>query len=266
MEESVMKKEIWKLIMRAGPLLLMLLAFTGMNAHAFLGFGNSASWKEEVLLHDGRKIVVERSQTHGGRGEVGQSPIKEHSITFTLPGTGKAITWKDEYSQDVGHANFDLLALHIMNDTPYLVMTTYGCMAYNKWGRPNPPYVIFKYGGKVWQRIPLPELPAEFKGINLLHSASPYEIKSLDKGLASAETVKELNSSLKQPEFKTIIRTPLDKPEEGCVEHIHTENHQWLSIDWFSNAPNYDSCVKVCEREKVDPKKCPCDRFFKGDK
>ena len=55
-----------------------------MNADAGLfGFGDP-SWKEEVRLHDGSKIVVERSQSYGGRHEIGQSsPIKEQSITFT---------------------------------------------------------------------------------------------------------------------------------------------------------------------------------------
>ena len=59
-----------------------------MNADAGLfGFGDP-SWKEEVLLHDGSKIVVERSQSYGGRHEIGQSsPVKEQTITFTVPNT-----------------------------------------------------------------------------------------------------------------------------------------------------------------------------------
>lgn len=31
------------------------------------GFGGD-SWKEEVLLHDGSKMIVERSQSYGARG------------------------------------------------------------------------------------------------------------------------------------------------------------------------------------------------------
>ena len=205
-----MKKEIWKLIMRAGPLLLMLLAFTGMNAHAFLGFGNSASWKEEVLLHDGRKIVVERSQTHGGRHEVGQpAPVKEHTITFTLPGSKKVVVWKNEFSPEIGKSNFYELALHILNDTPYVVASPHGCLAYNKWGRPNPPYVFFKYDGNTWQCIPLAEFPAEFKNINLAISTLADEKKLVKQKLVPAEMVKKLNSEATQPEYKTIIRTPL---------------------------------------------------------
>lgn len=194
-----------------------------MDAFGFLGFGKTASWKEEVLLHDGSKIVVERWQKHGGRGEVGQSPIKEHTITFTLPGTKQVITWKDEYSEDVWRSNFVLVALHILNATPYIITTTYGCLAYNKWGRPNPPYVIFKLEGNEWKRIQLPELPLEFKNINLVINPSSDEKKLVSHGVASAEIVKELNSSLTQEAYKTIIRTPLKPGSLGvnCEELIY---------------------------------------------
>ena len=36
----------------------------------------------------------------------------------------------------------------------------------------------------------------------------------------------------------------------------------WLGIDWFSDQPTYEKCLKVCEREKIDLKQCPCDRLF----
>ena len=188
---------------------MLLLGGTNMDAFGFLGFGKTASWKEEVLLHDGSKIVVERWQKHGGRGEVGQSPIKEHSITFTLPGTKQVITWKDEYSEDVGRSNFVLVALHILNATPYIIANPHLSLAYNKWGRPNPPYVIFKFENNTWKRINLTELPLEFKNINLVIFTSGYENKLVSQDIVSAEIVKELNSSLTQEAYKTIIRTPL---------------------------------------------------------
>ena len=48
-------------------LCLTLLIATSMNANAgFLGFGGT-SWKEEVLLHDGSKIIVNR---HGVAKEI----------------------------------------------------------------------------------------------------------------------------------------------------------------------------------------------------
>jgi hypothetical protein len=206
MEEGSM---IYKKRMLLLLILILVLGVTNMTACGFL---DSASWKEEVLLHDGSKIIVERWQKHGGRHEPGQEPgIKEHTITFTLSGTKKVITWKDDYSKEIGHSNFDLAAMHILNGIPYLITTADGCLAYNKWGRPNPPYVIFKYEGNAWKRIGLPELPMEFKNINLVINPMAHEEKLVSLGLATAEMIEKFNNSLiyNHEQYKTIIRRPL---------------------------------------------------------
>ncbi len=202
--------QLWlKRMTKLGFLLMM---GVSMNANAgWFGFGGT-SWKEEVLLHDGSKIIVKRSQTRGGSREIGQPPpVKEHTISFTLPNSSKVITWTSEYGEDVGRANFDLLAVHVLNGTPYIVASPNLCLSYNKWGRPNPPYVFFKYVGKVWQRIPLSEFPSEFKTINVAVSTLGDEDKLTSLGFVSAEKIKELNSEYKQPEYKTILREPLVK-------------------------------------------------------
>lgn len=184
-----------KRVVKLGLLLLMGVSMNG--SAGLFGFGGT-SWKEEVLLHDGNKIVVERSQSYGGRHEIGQaSPIKEHTVSFTLPGSSKTISFTSEYSEDVGRANLDLLALHVLGGIPYIVASPAGCLAYNKWGRPNPPYVFFKYDGKEWQRIPLSELPAEFKTVNL-DFGMPWDMRDrevkFDKGdLLTAETIRRHN-------------------------------------------------------------------------
>jgi hypothetical protein len=186
--------------------------------------GGKTSWKEEVLLHDGQKIIVERLQTYGGRHEVGQAqPIREHTISFTLPNSNKPITWTSEYSEDIGRTNFNLLAVHVLNDTPYLVASPNLCLSYNKWGRPNPPYVFFKYDGKGWQRIPLSEFPAAFKTINVALDIRGREVEELSRmGLVSAEKIKALNAHTEIPEYKTILRDPLAKEriEEMCMEMV----------------------------------------------
>lgn len=205
-----------------GLLVAILIMGTSMNAFGFLGFGGD-SWKEEVLLHDGSKIVVERNQTRGGRREIGQPPpIKEHTISFKIPGSNKTITWTSEYGEDIGRSNFNLLAVHILNGTPYLVVEPNLCLSYNKWGRPNPPYVFFKYDGKIWQRIPLEEFPAEFKTINVAISTLADADKLTSLGFVSAEKIKELNHDVRQPEYKTILREPLAKERitAMCEERV----------------------------------------------
>lgn len=184
-----------------------------MNACAMVGslpFGGD-SWKEEVLLHDGSKMVVERSQSYGGRHEIGQPPpIKEHTVTFTLPNTSKIINWTSEYGEELGRTNFHLLAVHVLNGTPYIIAEPNLCLSYNKWGRPNPPYVFFKYDGAAWQRISLEALPKEFTTINVVLGLSRQFVDAMVKqGLVSVEHVQKQNSHLSQPQYKTILREPV---------------------------------------------------------
>jgi hypothetical protein len=217
-----MSSSLTRLVLLRNAMYVGLLSMIGMsmNANAGLfGFGG-ISWKEEVLLHDGSKIIVERSQSYGGRHEIGQTPpIKDQEITFTVPGTRKTVTWKSEYSEDIGRANFKLLALHILDNTPYVVASPNLCLSYNKWGRSNPPYVFFKYEDKTWRRISLAEFPTEFKEINVVVSTKADENVITSQPIVSAESVKQINSSLEQAEYKTILREAL-KPRwdslTGC--------------------------------------------------
>lgn len=196
----------------------LLMMGASMNAVAgWFGLGGT-SWKEEVQLHDGTKVIAERWHKRGGRHEITSGPpVKEHSLTFTVPESNKNITWRDEYSEDVGSANFQLLALHILNGAAYLVATPYGCLAYNKWGRPNPPYVIFKHSSDSWQRISLADLPARFTTINLVIGPSNNE-KELDRlGTVSVSNIEKMNRYIKQPELRMIMREPVKAGSEGSL-------------------------------------------------
>lgn len=190
----------------------------GMSACAMGG----TNWKEEVLLHDGSKILVERNLIRKGRHEPFQRPaIGEQRLSFTLPSTKRQVVWQDEYSEDLGSANFLPMMLEIDKDTAYLVVSPMGCLSYNKLGRPNPPYVVFKYQGKAWDRIALQELPARFKTPNLIISA-PDDVKQVGGNLISAETVKELNNRRgaagdEQPQYRSILREPLAR--ERCPQY-----------------------------------------------
>ena len=200
-----------------GLLVAILILGTSMNAFGFLGFGGT-SWKEEVLLHDGQKIVVERSVDRGGRHEIGQKPpYKEQSLVFALPGTNQQVRWEDKFSEDLGMANFLPMLLDVRDGVAYLVVSPMGCLSYNKWGRPNPPYVVFKYDGKAWQRIPLEELPTEIKTPNLIFSMPDIEVGKAATGFMTVEKIKAIISGYKQPEYKTILREPLSK--ERCPQY-----------------------------------------------
>ena len=246
------------------------LLFIGMaiGLSACMGAGAAAgsdSWQEEVLLHDGRTMIVERSQTYGGGREIGQRPPeRDMTISFSLPGSAKRITWFSEYGQDLGRSNFRLAALHVLNDTPYVVALPNLCQSYNKWGRPNPPYVIFKYQGDAWTRIALAELPVEFKSTNLVVENFNNAAEFARLGRLSAEKVKQLNGQLTQPEYRSILREPISSASEGCGEIVGNGKGSWVGLGWFRRQPDLEACENYCKAEKFGEKFCPCKKLFEG--
>ncbi|MDT8990185.1 hypothetical protein RQP54_04845 [Curvibacter sp. APW13] len=225
-------------------------------------FGDS--WQEEVLLEDGRIIVVDRSQSYGGGHEIGQrSPVRDMTITFTLPSSGRRISWFSEYSEDVGRANFTLAALHLLKDTPYVVALPNLCQSYNKWGRPNPPYVVFINRGSAWERIPLAELPMEFKAINLVVESFGNSTDLARLGKVSSENVKQLNEQLKQPEYRRILREPIGGSGEWCEETFPNGKGRALGAGWFRLNKDLPGCMKVCQQYEYGAAECPCNKFFK---
>jgi hypothetical protein len=83
--------------------------------------------------------------------------------------------------------------------------------------------------------------------------------------IVSFEMIGKLNSSLKQDYLQAILREPLETGSLGvsCTELIHTDNNRWIGIDWFSDQPTYEACLKLCENKKVNRQSCPCNKFFK---
>lgn len=254
---------ILKQIIKLG---LLLMVGVSLNADAgFLGFG-AVTWKEEVLLHDGSKIIVKCSQSYGGRHEIGQGgSISEQDITFTLPNTNKTITFKSEFSEDIGGINFILLALHILNGTPYMVVEPRGCLASNKWGRP-PHYVFFRHDGQAWQRIPLSAFPPEFKSINLVVNTKGEEKIITAQSVVLAELVKRLNGELNQyPQYQSILRDEVRFEGPGsCGEMIYDGKGGWHGTGLFGKT--YADCLNICYRDKISAQYCPCETLFKGKK
>ena len=221
--------KIWKRCMAVGIILLL---GTDMTAQAGWFGLRGESWEEEVRLQDGTTMIAKRTIHLGAWHELGQqSGIQEESISFTVPGTQKRISWVSEYSKDIGRANFEPLALHVQGAVPYIVTTPNLCLSYNKWGRLNPPYVIFRYDGKAWQRIPLSELPSDLTTINLLINTISERAIDARRDLVSAQVVKNLNSSLQRPEYQTILREPLPAGSYGslvnCEELVYYKGY-WV--------------------------------------
>jgi len=141
--------------------------------------GHSAWWKEEVLLHDGQTIIVDRSRKLGGYRypDSRNRSILEEKWNFPVPGTYKFVTWKINQELPPKGYSLSLLVLGFVQGAPYIATSPAGCISYNYWGRPNPPYVFFRYDGKTWQRIKLEEFPMELTETNVV-VGSPKPKKS----------------------------------------------------------------------------------------
>jgi hypothetical protein len=184
------------------------------------------SWKEEVLLHDGQIIVVERFYNLGGKPtlESRERAALDETVTFSLPGTNKKIIWKTDFRDSQPEQNsLNLLLLDIVKGVPYIATYPAGCIAYNKWKRPNPPYILFKYEGNEWKRISLAEFPAELVKTNVIVGRPPTDLL---KSHYTVEQVNERNYYLEN-EHKTILRKPV-KDWVGCPELVRVEGG-WVS-------------------------------------
>lgn len=176
------------------------------------------TWKEEVLLHDGKRIIVKRSDIYDSsmRHEIGQgAPLAEHQTTFVIPDINQTVTWKSDNRSFPNPENLNLLALDFIASVPYVATTIGGSIAYNKWGRPNPPYVFFRHDGKAWRRISLEEFPEKFK-INLIVTGRKKDNSKISEairefGFVPAQTVEEINREPgRGKESYAILRIPID--------------------------------------------------------
>ncbi|UVT14201.1 MAG: hypothetical protein H8K04_09995 [Nitrospira sp.] len=106
------------------------------------------TWKEEVLLHDGSTIIVERSDTYDSSlpHQINQgAPLAEHTTAFSIPGVNRTVIWKSNNRPSPDADNLHLLALDFLDGVPYVATLPSRCLSVEKWNRPNPPYVFFKY-------------------------------------------------------------------------------------------------------------------------
>ena len=91
--ERKSKAKLTPLVARLSAGLVFILLGVSMSADAGLfGYGGT-SWMEEVLLHDGQKLIVERSQTYGGYAEPAsrERSLAEEQWMFQKPGSGQRV-------------------------------------------------------------------------------------------------------------------------------------------------------------------------------
>lgn len=256
----------WQAAVRRNVLVLGLLV--GLSACVRLadasGFGGD-SWQEEVLLHDGQKMLIERSQTYGGRSEPGQGgPIADHTIRFIVPKGQQTITWNSPYDRDIGRTSFFLLAVHVKDRVPYVVAEPNLCQSYNKWGRPNPPYVIFKWEANGWQRIGIEALPTEFTTTNVIRSIQQVQARQWSgMGVIKAEKVAQINGVAETVQYRSILREAMNY-DPSCIPMLTNGKGLWRAQAWFAKKPSLEACLAGCKSENFDAASCPCNQIFEG--
>lgn len=183
------KNQPWlKQITKLGLFLMM---GGSMSADAgLLGlFGlDGSSWKEEVLLSDGKVIVLERKMIREGGGDEwasnrsGSKP-KEYRIRFEYPnGSGKIIEWHSTKKSPRTWPEIPLI-FDIASSQPFvfsLVATSAGCEVYSKY--------IYQNGA--WSEENLPE-QFEQRTTNLLFGSQkdmPTLLNLEDKGKRNSDS------------------------------------------------------------------------------
>jgi hypothetical protein len=260
-EGGGMKINRWLAVLGA---ILAMGASMNANAGWFGMGGDTMNWKEEVLLHDGQIVVAERFYHLGGYPaiESQERAALDVTVSFNLPGTNIKIVWKNDFRDSEPEPNsLNLIRLDVVKGVPYVATYPAGCIAYNKWGRPNPPQVLFKYEGEQWKRITVAELPTELVNANANVIVGRPAAKLLKSFYTVADVNKE-NHDIHAAEYKTILQEPVRGAGESCGEMVRTSNGSWIGIGWFRDQPSHEACLKYCAFRKVDAKHCPCESIF----
>lgn len=176
-------------------------------------------WTEEVKLHDGQVIDEKRYVNLGGYLYLDsrERVSIDETATFTLPGSNKIITWKIDFRDSQSEPNsLNMIRFDVVHGIPYLATYPAGCIAYNKWGRPNPPQILFKYENEQWKRITVAELPSELIGMSA-NVIVGTPASSLLKSFYTVEGVNAKNALISTVEYKTILREAL--PSGRCPQY-----------------------------------------------
>jgi hypothetical protein len=183
------------------------------------------AWRQEVPLHDGRIVVLDRRSHIGPRAPLMQNlrMETEQMLAFTHPDTGQRIEWKIPDGLQPYVLDFEA-------GVPYYVFYAHTVADYNDWECPNPPYMVFKYVSGQWQRIPFEELPARFVKPNLMPMAKSYE-RFIVNGHVTQEA---LHGYFKQSpkEYQVIGREKVNPIVHGCHGDVLVKQGRQSEIDY----------------------------------
>lgn len=185
--------------------------------------GKTIEWKQEVKLHDGRVIVMDRVSKISGTIFPENVTLEfEQTLSIRHPDSGVRIEWK--LPQGLHPLSFDFY-----QGIPYYVLRANTVADYNTWGCPNPPYLVYSYQHGNWNAVAFAKLPPHFGKRNVL-SMSKY-IENMKNGRAvSLKEVEAVIDSL-DPEIRTISREKANPIVEGCRQSVLYQQGRQSEID-----------------------------------
>jgi hypothetical protein len=175
-------------------------------------------WKEEIQLHDGRKVIAERVDTYGGPREPSQSEpnTKERTIRFADPSDPK----KTYTHKITGSSNY--LMLDFYEGKPWLVVfvgpfsTDTRC--------PIGTYDTYSWDGAHWIPRAFKERPSAFAKPNMATSYFVDQPERRRKGqILSTDSIQQIlkdkqrNSSAE--ETWRFIAIDVDKRSTDCADY-----------------------------------------------
>lgn len=187
-----------------------------------VGTAQTMQWKEEVKLHDGKVIIADRFYNLGGYPgyESRERVALDETVTFHLS-DGKDVVWKSDFRDSspepnsLNHFRFD-----VVDGVPYLATYPAGCIAYNKWGRPNPPQVLLRFERGSWLRIGVKELPSVIVGAKA-NVVVGRPASSLLRGLYSIDDVIEKDRYIMSNQYDTVLVQPQSHAESQCPNLVY---------------------------------------------
>jgi hypothetical protein len=138
-----------------------------------------AAWKEEVKLHDGRVIVLERKGTKGSSG----FPVEHRGTVryWEMCYRPMNVYWKSG-------GVFQPEIFDIVNGVPYVMVPVGGCSVCQLYDYPEKSAMFFRFEKEGWKRISFAEFPRELD-TNLLRRVFDRRDKREDvKGYLNLES------------------------------------------------------------------------------
>jgi hypothetical protein len=152
-------------------------------------------------------------------------------LTFRHPTTAQPVVW--ENAGKIG-SRVNPRLLDFDGDRAFLVTTAQAGPDYDEFGCPTPPYVVFRFDGAGWRRVPLKELPTRFERMNLYPNPNAERLKAQNYFVSAAVTSQRYKEAYRAgDEYKlraTVdrrIRNPLSL---GCLlrrGELRTHARHW---------------------------------------